>query len=115
MARYTQSRITGHVERDAFVIRVAGEVESDDDEAFEEAWDEADAQGLAVTVVDLSQVRFGNSGLLNELLRGRSRHLLAGRSFVVAGPLSPPVERLFSVTGVYEHFTFAQSLDSALD
>ncbi|MFB8758835.1 STAS domain-containing protein [Streptomyces nigra] len=107
-------RVTGRVERGVFVVEAVGDIDSDDGDSFAPLWDEAGALGLAVTVVDLSHVDFGDSGLLNALLGGRARHQREGRSFVVAGPLSGPVVRLFSITGTQEYFDFADSLGDAL-
>lgn len=96
-----------HVTADqqVFVITVRGEVDYDDTEEFEAAREAADRAALPTTAVDLSQVTFADSMLLNALLSLRHRHEAAGRALVLLGPLQPAVDRLLSVSGTLEHFT----------
>ena len=96
-----------HVTRheQTFVLTVRGAVDHDDAEDFEAAWDAADRAALPVTAVDLSQVSFADSMLLNSLLHARHRHLADGRDLVVIGPLQPPVGRLLVISGTLDLFT----------
>ncbi|MFF5573048.1 STAS domain-containing protein [Streptomyces luteogriseus] len=114
MPNQAGDRVTGRVERGVYVVEAVGDIDSDNGDSFAALWDEAAASGLDLTVVDLSRVDFGDSGLLNALLSGRARHLREDRAFVIAGPLSSAVVGLFSITGTQEHFTFAESLGRAL-
>ncbi|MFI8194819.1 STAS domain-containing protein [Streptomyces sp. NPDC085946] len=98
-----------------FVVAVAGEMDGDEKDLLTAAWDEAAVSKAATTVVDLSKVTFADSALLNSLLDAARRHRLKGSSLVLAGPLPHVIERMFAITGVMEHFTFADSLDQALE
>ncbi|MCX5401282.1 STAS domain-containing protein [Streptomyces sp. NBC_00102] len=89
---------------DVFVIEVTGAVDQAERDLLAAAWLEAAEAGLPATVVDLSGVTFGDSGLLNELLVAERGHRLRGRAFIIAGPLRPQVRRLFTVTGTLDHF-----------
>ncbi|MEV8319376.1 STAS domain-containing protein [Streptomyces sp. NPDC059900] len=64
-------------------------------------------------IVDLSGVTFADSTALHIFLDGRRQLAAAGIPFVLAGPLSAAVSRLFEVTGLRETFTFADSVEQA--
>ncbi|MEV5357114.1 STAS domain-containing protein [Streptomyces sp. NPDC052693] len=87
------------------LITVRGELDYEDAESMETAWQAADRAGLPTTTVDLSQVTFADSMLLNALLEARRRHSATDRDFVLLGPLQPPVSRLLALSGTLEHFT----------
>lgn len=89
---------------DVFVVDVTGTVDQGERDLLAAAWQEAEEAGLPATVVDLSGVTFGDSGLLNELLMAEREHRRHGRAFILAGPLRPQVRRLFTVTGTLDHF-----------
>nr|WP_229862958.1 STAS domain-containing protein [Streptomyces galbus] len=93
------------------MITVRGEVDHDDTEDFVEAWAAADRAALPTTAVDLSQITFADSMLLNALLDARRRHADSGRELVLLGPLPPPVSRLLTVSGTLEHFAVADPGD----
>ncbi|MET9117271.1 STAS domain-containing protein [Streptomyces longwoodensis] len=103
----TKVHVTRH--EDTFVITVRGEVDHDDEEDFVEAWAAADRAALPTTAVDLSQITFADSMLLNALLDARRRHAESDREFVLLGPLPPPVSRLLTVSGTLEHFAIADT------
>ncbi|MGW4560935.1 STAS domain-containing protein [Streptomyces sp. NPDC004561] len=92
-----------------FVVTVRGEVDHDDAEDFDAAWEAADRTALPVTAVDLSQVSFADSMLLNALLEARRRHLADGRDLVLLGPLQPAVTRLLTISGTIDHFTIVDA------
>ncbi|MGW5733008.1 STAS domain-containing protein [Streptomyces sp. NPDC055261] len=72
------------------------------------------AQGEGTrTVVDLSGVIFADSAALHVLMDGQRHHAAAEIPFILAGPLSATVTRLFEVTGLHETFTFADSVEQA--
>ncbi|MFH8798225.1 STAS domain-containing protein [Streptomyces sp. NPDC017936] len=100
-----------HVVRheEVFVILIRGETDHDDVDEFEAAWDAADRAALPTTAIDLSQVTFADSMLLNALLDARRRHASAGRDLVLLGPLSPAVSRLLVLSGTLEHFRIADT------
>ncbi|MFE9420737.1 STAS domain-containing protein [Streptomyces griseofuscus] len=105
------SEMKVHVTRheETFVITLRGEVDWDDAEDFEAARQTADRAALPVTVIDLSQVTFADSMLLNALLALRRRHRSDGRDLVLLGPLHRAVRRLLVVSGVLEHFTISDT------
>ncbi|WP_079177767.1 STAS domain-containing protein [Streptomyces mangrovisoli] len=98
-----------HVTRhqDIFVITVRGELDFDDAEDIDAAWEQAERAALPTTAVDLSQVTFADSMLLNGLLEARRRHAADGRELVLLGPLRPAVSRLLEVSGTLAYFTVA--------
>ncbi|GHD53624.1 STAS domain-containing protein [Streptomyces galbus] len=99
------TKVQGTQRGGEFHLVLRGELDFDDAEDIQAAWDAAEAAGAAVTVVDLSQVSFADSMLLNELLHAHEHHQGAGRSLVLQGPLKPAVSRLLSLSGTREHFT----------
>ncbi|MEU3844276.1 STAS domain-containing protein [Streptomyces sp. NPDC028635] len=97
-----------------FEISVRGEVDYDEDDLLQAAWAEAEESARPVTVVDLSQVTFADSGLLNALLEAWHQHRADGRELILLGPFRPPVERLFTLTGTRDHFTVTDSRAQAM-
>ncbi|MFE0510750.1 STAS domain-containing protein [Streptomyces sp. NPDC058964] len=93
----------------ALHIILRGELDHYDAEDVDAAWEAADLAALATTVVDLAQVTFADSMLLNALLKARRRHDTAGREFILLGPLHPSVSRLLTISGTLEHFTILNS------
>ncbi|MEV5955223.1 STAS domain-containing protein [Streptomyces sp. NPDC051987] len=89
----------------AFVLTVRGEVDYEDAGEFERAWEAADRAAMPVTVVDLAEVTFADSMLLNALIRARHRHQADGRALVLAGPLRSAVSRVLEISGTLELFT----------
>ncbi|MFF8597167.1 STAS domain-containing protein [Streptomyces sp. NPDC015220] len=102
-----------HVSRrdEVVYLIMRGELDHEDWEDVEAAWQAADRSGLSATTVDLSQVTFADSMLLNALLTARRHHLATGRELVLLGPLQPPVRRLLDVSGTLGHFT-TQNMDT---
>ncbi|MFF0885568.1 STAS domain-containing protein [Streptomyces sp. NPDC003456] len=96
-----------HVSHHDLMVRitVSGELDHEDAEDVEAAWQVAERAGLPTTTVDLSRVTFADSMLLNALLAARHRHLGDGRRLVLLGPLPPSVHRLLEISGTLEHFT----------
>ncbi|MFJ9635636.1 STAS domain-containing protein [Streptomyces sp. NPDC101178] len=114
MSWRSQAHVRVREEGGTFVVEAFGELDIDERDLFAAAWDEVDERCLPATVVDLAGVTFADSSFLDSLLRGRARHLAAGRGFVLAGPLHPTVRLLFDVTGVSPHLPMADSLAEAL-
>ncbi|MEU6772280.1 STAS domain-containing protein [Streptomyces sp. NPDC046759] len=100
--------------RRVFEVMVRGEIDYDESDLLNAAWDEADECGLPATVVDLTGLTFGDSQLLRSLLDARRRHQESGRAFVLLGPLHESVVRLLSISGTLEHFTLTDSRDAAM-
>ncbi|MFE9435299.1 STAS domain-containing protein [Streptomyces sp. NPDC006640] len=93
------------------VIRVKGDVDIDTAPLLENALDDAGRSGPVAVIVDLSQLTFGDSSTLNALIRAQN----LGFELLVAGPLSPRMQRLFSLAGVEDFFRFAPDTDAALE
>ncbi|MEU0968356.1 STAS domain-containing protein [Streptomyces sp. NPDC005917] len=92
-----------------FVITVRGEVDYAALEGFEQAWEAADDAAMPVTAVDLTQVTFADSMLLNALIEARLRHQATGRDLVLIGPLQSAVSRLLTITGTIGLFTITEA------
>ncbi|MEV7323306.1 STAS domain-containing protein [Streptomyces sp. NPDC093970] len=105
------SELSARVDHDGrtFVISVRGDVDYAALEGFEQAWDAADRAAMPVTAVDLREVTFADSMLLNALIEARLRHQTSGRGLVLVGPLRPAVTRLLTVTGALRLFTVTEA------
>ncbi|MET9666270.1 STAS domain-containing protein [Streptomyces sp. NPDC006475] len=90
------------------VISAAGAFDLGSLQQLEDVLAEPAGDAAVRTVLDLSRVTFGDSSLLNLLLSTHSE-----QNLVLAGPLSPPVHRLFEVTGTDTIFAIAPDLDAA--
>ncbi|MFF1414773.1 STAS domain-containing protein [Streptomyces sp. NPDC058289] len=92
------------------VIFCAGEFDQDSLDPFSQAAEEAVADPTVRRIVlDLSQVAFADSSMLNELVRLRR----TGHPLVLAGPLAPQLSRLFELTSAHQIFTITDSIDEA--
>ncbi|MET8658422.1 STAS domain-containing protein [Streptomyces griseus] len=111
----SRARVHVRQEQGALVVVASGDFDADEQDLLPPVWDEADERALPVTVLDLSAVTFGDSSLLDALLKARRRHLAARRRLVIIGPLQPGILLLLTVTRVVEHFEIADSLTAALD
>ncbi|MER5948637.1 STAS domain-containing protein [Streptomyces sp. NPDC001904] len=80
-------------------------------EAFAQALHDPRTKG---TVIDLSDLTFADSVLLNQLLRAQADHGAEGRPLRIAGPLHPGVERLLHITGADEILDVAADVETAL-
>ena len=98
-----------HVTRyeQVLMITLRGELDHDDAEDIDAAFAAADRAALPTTAVDLSQLTFADSTLLNSLLATLRRHETSGRDLILLGPLPPAISRLLSLSGTLEHFTVA--------
>ncbi|WNO71588.1 MULTISPECIES: STAS domain-containing protein [unclassified Streptomyces] len=90
------------------VISAAGAFDLGSLQQLQDVLAESAGDAAVRTVLDLSRVTFGDSSLLNLLLSTHSE-----QNLVLAGPLSPPVHRLFQVTGTDTIFAIAPDLDAA--
>ncbi|MEU6120831.1 STAS domain-containing protein [Streptomyces sp. NPDC047123] len=68
----------------------------------------------AATLLDLSQLTFADSTLLNTTLRAIAAHQTAHRPLVVAGPLHNAIARLYAITGTLEILDPADSREDGL-
>ncbi|MFF3215649.1 STAS domain-containing protein [Streptomyces sp. NPDC002886] len=92
------------------VITCAGEFDQDNLEPLRQAWTQAVADPAVLRIVlDVSAVSFADSSMLNEMIRLRR----ADTDLVLAGPLSPQMERLFELVSAHQIFTIADSVEAA--
>lgn len=94
---------------EVLVITLRGELDYDDAEDLETVWAATRDPAVPVTAVDVSQLTFADSMLLNALLGAHRLHQEQGRTFVLLGPLQPTVSRLLAVSGTLDHFTIAST------
>ncbi|MFJ6793631.1 STAS domain-containing protein [Streptomyces sp. NPDC091268] len=91
------------------VIVCAGEFDQDTLEPFREACGQAAADPeVRRVVLDVSQVGFADSSMLNQMLI-----LLRTGRLVLAGPLPPQLGRLLDLTEARSLFTVADSVEAA--
>ncbi|MFJ8821028.1 STAS domain-containing protein [Streptomyces sp. NPDC102467] len=70
--------------------------------------------GTDATLLDLGELAFADSTLLNLILRARAEHDEARRPFVLAVPDGSVVRRLFDITGVTDVLALTGSQEEAL-
>ncbi|MEU6347043.1 IS3 family transposase [Streptomyces sp. NPDC046977] len=114
MALGAGARVTLTAHGHALEITVRGEVDGHGSDLLDAAWAEAAEAALPVTVIDLSGVSFGDSALLNLLMRAQRHHDGAGRRLVLLGPLQRQVVRLLTALGTMDGFTVTDSRSAAL-
>ncbi|MGA4980318.1 STAS domain-containing protein [Streptomyces cinereoruber] len=115
MSSDSRAVVKVHEEAHVFVVTILGEVDADERDLLQAAWDEADEVRLLATAVDLSAVTFADSTILGALLEAQDRHHRDGRAFVLTGPLADEVRLIFDVTGTLTHFTIATSVQQVID
>ncbi|MFF3214482.1 STAS domain-containing protein [Streptomyces sp. NPDC002886] len=92
------------------VIACAGEFDQDTLEPFDRAVDLAVADPAVRTIVmDLSQVTFADSSMLNALIRLRR----CDSRLILAGPIPARLARLFELTSADQIFTIVDRVDAA--
>ncbi|GGM07117.1 hypothetical protein GCM10010129_58770 [Streptomyces fumigatiscleroticus] len=107
--------VTRHTDRDAVVVRVAGDIDSDSAPALAAALEAARAADGERTVVDLSGTGFADSAILHVLLEADRAHRDRGGLLVVAGPFQEGVRRLFEVTGTARFLVLADDAERAME
>jgi anti-sigma B factor antagonist len=108
-----QAVVTYHAEREAFVVRVGGDIDSESAPELAQAFDAAERVTSVRTVVDLSGTDFADSSFLHVLLAAHQAHEERGALLVVAGPFNESIERLFDVTGTAGFFVLADDVEAA--
>ncbi|MFJ9036971.1 STAS domain-containing protein [Streptomyces sp. NPDC102406] len=68
----------------------------------------------AATLLDLAELTFADSTLLNVILRAHTEHQRAARPFVLTGPYHSGVQRLFEITGVTGVLELAATRDDGV-
>ncbi|MFI7320749.1 STAS domain-containing protein [Streptomyces venezuelae] len=79
--------------------------------AFQRARTES---GTEATLLDLAELTFADSALLNLILLARAEHEQAQRPFVLCGPLHSAIRRLFEITGVIDILVLADTHEDGL-
>ncbi|MFD3550124.1 STAS domain-containing protein [Streptomyces sp. NPDC058655] len=106
--------VVSEIVSDSVWVRVSGDVDADTAPVLEEALSAGTTSRFAGTVVDLSETSFADSSILHVLLTQQRAHREAGRTFVLAGPFTVEVARLFEITGTLAAFTVAPDSLTAL-
>ncbi|MER7826295.1 STAS domain-containing protein [Streptomyces sp. NPDC096097] len=106
--------VTTTIDRGIALVSLRGEIDEDHAPTLARAFTQTAASGLALTVVDLSRMRFADSSVLHALFDAQRAHRAAGVALVLAGPLQAAVRRLFEVTGAAPAFRMADSLETAM-
>lgn len=97
------------------VVRLRHDVDLENHAAITAAFRRARTDPhTAATLVDLGELGFADSTLLNLILRTRTEHDAARRPFVLAVPDGSTVRRLFDITGVSQVLATTSSPDEAL-
>ncbi|MCX2185300.1 STAS domain-containing protein [Streptomyces sp. SKN60] len=86
------------------VLAATGEFDVDTIDCLRRALTEARHSGCRQTVLDISQIGFGDSSFLHELL---TAHFAHGR-LVLAGPVPRQLKQLFAMTGTLRLFTIVK-------
>ncbi|MET7408849.1 STAS domain-containing protein [Streptomyces parvulus] len=92
------------------MLHVAGEVDIDTAPVLRDGLNQAAADRPHTVVVDLSGLAFGGSSTLNTLIEARRRL----PALVIAGPLTPMVQRPFTLSGLDGFFTTAPDTETAI-
>ncbi|MFI0961193.1 STAS domain-containing protein [Streptomyces sp. NPDC021080] len=115
MSDGAEATVTHGAARDAFVVRVGGDIDHESAFRLEEALGLAYRTGPERTVVDLSETGFADSSILHVLLEAQRAHRARGTLMVICGPFGDIVRRLFDVTGTGGFFVLADSVGAALE
>ncbi|MFI8519468.1 STAS domain-containing protein [Streptomyces sp. NPDC085481] len=86
------------------MLSATGEFDVDTVSCLRRALADARHEGSRRTVLDISQVGFGDSSFLHELVTAH----FAGERFVLAGPVPRQLRQLFALTGTLRLFTIVR-------
>ncbi|MFD6299046.1 STAS domain-containing protein [Streptomyces sp. NPDC060235] len=100
--------------RGCWVLDVEGQADFDEGDVLRSAMEETNGKTLPAMVIDLSALTFADTAFLHWLLEAHRAHENAGTLLILAGPLSPQVVRLLTITGTIDHFTVAGDIEAAL-
>ncbi|MFI0236096.1 STAS domain-containing protein [Streptomyces sp. NPDC016845] len=97
------------------VVTLRHDIDLEDADEVTEVFRRACTDSLtAATLLDLSELDFADSTLLNLILRAKAEHDEAHRPFVPAVAAGSAVERLFDITGVTDVLGSTRSYEEAL-
>lgn len=97
-----------------YVITVSGEADATDVESLADELEEVLGEGASCVIVDLLEVAFIDSAVLDVLLRV-SRRLRSGGGELVLVADDPRVLRTFETAGLSAQFRFARTLTAAVE
>ncbi len=95
------------------LVRPRGELDWESAQEFAEQVGAAVERCPDLVIADFSDVTFADSSSLHTLFDAHRRLAAAGGRLVVAGPLSPGVQRLFEVSATTDYFHFAPTAGAA--
>ncbi|MET8685304.1 STAS domain-containing protein [Streptomyces sp. NPDC004732] len=92
------------------VVTLRHDIDLDNGSAVTAAFQSARSEnGTKATLLDLAELTFADSALLNLILTARAEHEQAQRPFVLCGPLHSAIQRLFEITGVIDILVLADT------
>jgi len=97
---------------DAYVVKLAGELDLYNSHLVREALFAAAAEGPERLVVDMADVRFVDSTALGVLIEARTK--LANRDAFLLAACGMETKRALEISGLDRHFKLHDSLDGAL-
>jgi len=95
------------------VVSAAGEIDVDSAPELRSRLEELAARGVGTLVIDLSGTVYIDSTGLGVLVAARKRAVQAGGELRLVCP-EPSLRKVFEITGVWEYFSFHDSVSSAL-
>ncbi|WP_345700649.1 STAS domain-containing protein [Kitasatospora terrestris] len=96
-------------------VRAQGELDWEDAQEFAQRLTTALARSPRLLVVDLAQVTFADSSVLQALLTAHRRTAEDGGRLVLAGPLPEAVRRLLDLASATGYFHIAADAAAAAD
>lgn len=102
------------VKKDVLVVRISGELDHHESEALREEWkDKMYRNAIKHVILNLESVSFMDSSGLGVVL-GRYKEVLQLGGEMVVCSISPPVKRLFEMSGLFKIVRLEENEEHAL-
>ena len=99
--------------QDSVIVALEGELDTVSECLLTGLVTRLEAQKARQVLFDLSGVRFLDTAGIRGLISAQRRLFLAGRTFGLVG-VPQVVQRIFSITGLQDHFVQYESVEEAL-
>lgn len=107
-------RATFHVKEDVLIVRLAGELDHHEAENLRDEWKEKMySSGIKHVIVNLGDISFMDSSGLGVMLGRYKETLQLGGEMVVCN-ISPAIERLFEMSGLFKIVRLEENEEFAL-